>query len=286
MTDIIERIRNAIILRRPPEEDIHDFLGVVEIDLNPRMGVLVLPDHVAAVLKVSGTDYAYTSSDERAAILDRWESTLNTARLSIQIFVDRRPYEWGAPGAFLDELERQVEDSNPSDWQRHRLKRWQDAILSGELERRFPVADLRHYMVVRYAMGRAESIRNPGEPPMYVPPNRSWRFWETVTTAFGDKRRGLDVWRNRRNEAIRGLHAEVTRLENDARNIPGFRLERLSGLELVQLLHLLWRGRDAYDEWIDSEERLEQIRRGDVPEEVLTSSSDQTVASRASEIEK
>lgn len=251
------------MLPRSEEEDVHDFLGVVEIDTDPAMGVLVMPDVVTAVLVCSGSDYGYASIEEKQAIVSSWEQVLNSARLSIQIFADRRPYVWDLPGALLDTTERQVVDAPEGSWRRERFERWRDAILSGELERRFPVAELRQYMIIRYPVGNAEVIRVPGEPSMYVPPRRGLKFWESIPTIFGNRTNGLDEWRARRNEAIRGLSGEITRIENDVRRVPGMTLERVSGLELVQLLHLLWRGEAAYDEWISDTDRLEEIRRGE-----------------------
>ena len=258
----LTRLRNFV--PRSPEEDIHDYLGVVEIDIDPSLGMLVMPDVVTAVLVVSGTDYVYASQDEQKSIVQGWEQVLNSARLSIQLFADRRPYVWTQPDALLDVTERQVADAPQGSWRRQRFERWSNAVLNGELERHFAVTELRQYMVIRYPIGSSEVIRVPDEPPMYVPPRKGLKFWESIPTVFGDRTKGLDAWRARRNDAIRGMVSELTRLENDASRIPGMSLERASGLELVQLLHLLWRGDAAYDEWINTPAQLEEIRRGEV----------------------
>lgn len=275
MSEISMFSRLRGMLPRSETEDTHDFLGVVEIDIDPALGVLVMPDVVTAVLVASGTDYAYSSVSEREAIVTSWEQVLNSARLSIEVFADRRPYIWDLPGALLDTTERQVADAPEGSWRRQRFERWRDAILSGELEKTFPVSELRQYLVIRYPVGSAEVIRVPNEPPMYMPPRRGLRFWESIPTVFGDRAKGLDAWRARRNEAIRGMIGEITRLENDVGRVPGLTLERASGLELVQLLHLLWRGDAAYDEWIGSTEQLDEIRRG----EVLTSALNDSASS-------
>jgi hypothetical protein len=246
------------IVARRSGEDVHDFLGVVTLDVHPALGVLVLPDAVATVLRVSGTDYGYGSESLRRDILDGWVALLNHARLSIQVFVDRRPYVWDLPGNYLDVLTRQVEASNPTDWQRRRLERWRDRLLAGELEQRFAVADLRYYLVIRRAIGSAEAIHLPGEDePMYLPPTK--KIWDLVEPVFGSRQRRLEEWRRRRNDAIRELASAVERIEADARTIPGFRIERCSGLEVARLLHVLWMGDDAYAEWIRDEAHLEQL---------------------------
>lgn len=274
---LLERARR-LLPKRSEEEDVHDFLGVVEVDLDPRLGVLVLPDHVAAVLRVSGTSFAYASAEQRTSIIEAWQNLLNNARLSLQIFIDRRPYNWELPGNLLDQMRHQMEDSDPSDWQRRRLQRWSESMSNREFERMFPVTDLRQYLIISYAIGEAEWVRLPNEPPIHVPPNKGWRFWEKVPTAFGDRRHGLDTWRRKRNEAIRGLHLEIGRLENDTRSIPGLRLERASGLEVVQLLHLLWRSDSAYDEWIGDEARLNHLRQGDALDAALQQQQPETTS--------
>jgi hypothetical protein len=251
---------SAFGLRRR-EETVRDFLGVVEIETDPKMGVLVLPDHVATLLRVSGTDYAYAPEGLREDIVTGWANALNSARMSLQIWIDRRPAVWDLPGGFLDTMRTQVKADLRGDWQERRLKRWEEALMRGELDN-FPVMETRSYIVLRYAMGSAESRKTErSESPMYLPPRRSIRFWEKIPTAFGDPERGLPEWRRRRAEAIRGLATEANRLMNDVSAVPGLSLTRVGGLELAQTLQLAWNGNAAYDEWVGTEEALARLRR-------------------------
>jgi hypothetical protein len=48
--------------------------------------------------------------------------------------------------------------------------------------------------------------------------------------------------------------------------VPGLALRPLSGLETTQLLHLLWQGDRALDEWIGSDADLEALRRSAIDE--------------------
>jgi hypothetical protein len=254
-----ERIASFRLRRR--EETVRDFLGVVEIETDPKMGVLVLPDHVATLLRVSGTDYAYASESLREDIVNGWATTLNSARLSLQIWIDRRPAVWDLPGGFLDTMRTQVKADLRGEWQERRLKRWEEALMRGELNN-FPVMETRSYIIVRYAMGTAESRKTDrSEAPMYLPPRRSLRFWEKLPTAFGDPERGLPEWRRRRADAIRALTAESNRLINDSGSVPGLSLARVGGLEMTQTLQLAWNGGSAYDEWVGTEEALVRLRR-------------------------
>ena len=251
----------GFLRRRRPEEDIHDFLGVVELDTEPGMGVLVLPEHVAAVLEVSGTDYAYADPALRSEIVEGWASVLNSAGISLQVFILRRPMLWTAPGGFLDLMRRQVEADLHSDWQTRRLQRMEDAILRGELDG-YPAMELRQYAVLRHAVGTLENRRiGNGEASMYIPPNRA-RFWDKPATLFGQGETGLAEWRKRREEAIGALSLVVERFLRDLPAVPGMSAKPLGGLELAQLLHLLWREEDALDEWIGDDETLAAIRSG------------------------
>jgi hypothetical protein len=259
------RDRLAAFGLRRREETVRDFLGVVEIETDPKMGVLVLPDHVATLLRVSGTDYAYASESLREDIVNGWANTLNSARMSLQIWIDRRPAVWDLPGGLLDTMRTQVKADLRGEWQERRLKRWEEALMRGELDS-FPVMETRSYLVVRYAMGSAESRKTDrSESPMYIPPRRSIRFWEKIPTAFGDPEKGLPEWRHRRAEAIRGLAAETNRLMNDIGAVPGLSLARVGGLELAQTLQLAWNASGAYDEWIGTEEALARLRRAGEP---------------------
>jgi hypothetical protein len=261
---LLESARKAIRFDRDAE-DVHDFLGVVELDLAPEMGVLVMPNHVACILEATGTDFAHAPATMRSGILDGWVSMLNASRASIQIFVHRRPVAWSLPGGHLAHLREQLENSTPTTWQRERFARFEAAILAGELEELFPIADLRYHLVVRVPLGALE-VAASGDDAMYKPPRRSWRFWEALPSALGGRRERLSGWRSRRNASIRELAATVGRLQNDAAGVPGLALRPLSGLETTQLLHLLWQGDRALDEWIGSDAELAALRRSAVDE--------------------
>lgn len=261
---LLDRARKAIRFDRDAE-DVHDFLGVVEIDTAPEMGVLVLPNHVACVLDATGTDFAHAPATVRDGVLDGWAAMLNSSRASIQVFLYRRPVAWSLPDGHLEHLRTQMENSSPSNWQRERYARFEAAILAGELEELFPVADLRYHLVVRVPLGGAE-VAASGDDAMYKPPRRSWRFWEALPSVLGGRRERLSGWRSRRNAAIRELAATVGRLQNDASGVPGLTLRPLTGLETTQLLHLLWQGDRALGEWIANDGELAALRRSAVDE--------------------
>ena len=69
----------------------------------------------------------------------------------------------------------------------------EDAILAGELEELFPIADLRYHLVVRVPLGAAE-LAGSGDDAMYKPPRRSWRFWEALPSILGGRRERLSGW--------------------------------------------------------------------------------------------
>jgi hypothetical protein len=266
MPSMFERAKGFVRFEREAE-DVHDFLGVVEIDALPEMGVLVLPNHVTAVLETTGTDFGHASAELRAGILEGWTSMLNASRNSIQVFVHRRPVAWDRPGGHLEHLRDQVEASGPNTWQRARMERFAQAIRDGELESLFPVAEVRMCLVIRVPLGTNE-VAAPGsvDDAMYKPPRRSWRVWEALPSILGNRRNRLASWRARRNAAIRDLATAVSRLQNDAAGVPGLALRPLSGLETTQLLHLLWQGDRALDEWIGSDADLEALRRSAIDE--------------------
>lgn len=249
-------------------EDVHDFMGVVEIDPLPDMGVLVMPNHVAAVLEVSGTSYLYASPEMRERIIDAWAGALNNSRMSVQFYLLVRPIGWSLPGGFLDHLDEQVAWSDPSPWQLRRAKRWREAIEGGELERLFAVSDVGQYLIVRHAIGEYEAMSTGGED-VYLPPRRGWRFWERIPSALGLNRdEQLARWRARRAEAVESLITTVTRAINDFSSVPGptggMNVSPLSGVALTQLVHYLWRGDRAFgaSEWVADEATLAAIRSG------------------------
>jgi hypothetical protein len=254
------------------EQDVHDFLGLVQLDA--QLNVLVLPDHVATLLRLSGTDYLHLPEAEQMAIIERWRDTLNNAQMSIQLVVDRRPLRWDRRGGFLDLLRAQIEearldrDGKPDAdhaWRMARFERQAAALLGGELEAigMYP-PELRMYAVIRYAFPDSESfLRLSGEAPVFLPSPREWRFWERIEPQFGGAA-GAARWRERRLAAARALSGEVQRFLAYADRIPGLDIVPASALEMSQLLHLLWLDDKAYDEWLSSEEELEEVIIGDI----------------------
>ncbi len=259
----VPRFLATVTGARSEAEDIRDFLGVVEIDQVGRLGILVLPEHVSAVLRVGGTDYASGSVELREEIVGGWAALLNTAGVSAQIFVHRARIAWDLPGGFLDLMRAQVEADFHSDWQLTRYERMETALLAGELDG-FPVMDQRSYIVLRHAIGSSE-MRATGRSsvPMYVPPRRGLRFWEKPKTTFGSGERGYEEWTRRRDDAARGLALTVERFLRDIGIVPGLSAEPCGRLEIAQLLHLLWRGERSYDDWLVDESRLNDVLRGD-----------------------
>jgi len=251
------------------EEDVHDFVGIVQLDAG--LGILVLPEHVAAVIEVSGTDYAYAPAARSAQVLAAWRDALADADCSVQVFIHRRPINWDLPGGYLEAIERQVADAatraRPEDvrWMRRRLELHRQAVLRGEWDRQTPtrsVADLRQYIVIRRASGKTEVSQREGETPMYLPPRRGFRaLISSVTTRFGGTG-GLAEWRRAREREAAALADEVERFMADLSRVPKLEARRLSGLEIAQLLHLLLRDEAAYDEWIDDEAEMLEIASG------------------------
>jgi hypothetical protein len=259
----LDRARDFLRLRRE-EEDVHDFLGVVMID--PRYNVIVMPDHVAAVLRVSGTDFLYSQS-VRDRVLDAWRDMLNKGGISVQAFVDRRPIKWDLEGGHLDQIKVQVDaySTDPESWEQGQLARYREALLNAELEsgQRLAVSELAQYVVIRLAMGAAELLIGDDERPMYLPPARSWRFWEQIPVMFRG-RRGRDLWKRQAEAASRALVEEVRRFMALASEVPGFSIERCDALEITQLIHVLWKEDAAYEPgvWVRDRTMLRNIIRG------------------------
>ena len=253
-------------------EDVHDFIGIVEID--PELAIIVMPDHVATIIETTGTDYRYAPPERVENILTAWERTLTYAGLHVQIFIDRRPINWDVPEGYLHSMEMTVEEAaktaRPRDaaWMRRRFERHANAIRAGELDRQtsaplgtpIGVADLRQFFVIRRAIGRAEAVYREGEAPSYLPPRHGLRaMFSSVPRVFGGDE-GPAAWRARRDAAAAALAEEVGRFMDDASGIPGISLRPLSGLEIAQSLHLLLRGdREAYNEWLDDASALRSI---------------------------
>jgi hypothetical protein len=260
---IPKRVRTAF---ERPEETVHDFLGVVQMD--PELAILVLPDHVAAIVEMSGTDYFYLGN--RAAqdgIEVSWANILNNSRLSLQTFVDRRPIDWTRQhleplfDQVIHPVDSGLDEADP--WAIERYRKYEEDILAESIEALgHKPADLRQLVVIRHSMGTAESVRSENES-IYLPPRRSLRFWEKMPTVFGADD-GLERWRQRRHEAAFYLSNEVQRFM-DVSNSLGFGARRIDGLELARLFHLLWMGEQARDEgrWIEDDTMLRRIVSGE-----------------------
>lgn len=248
---------------RTVEEGLHDFLGVVEIDQVGRLGILVLPEHVAALVRVSGTDYASGSTELKEDIVDAWATVLNNAGVSVQLFVHRAPIVWDLPGGFLDLMREQVEADLHSDWQVTRYERMEAALLAGELDN-WPVMEQRTYAVLRHFIGASE-MKTTGRSgsPMYVPPRRSIRFWETPQSTFGDGDRGYAAWQEKRDAAAEALAQITDRFLRDLSLIPSMTADAAGRLEIAQLLHVLWRSDRSAQEWLASDADIERILGGE-----------------------
>jgi hypothetical protein len=260
---IQSRIRDFLHLGRV-KEDPHDFLGVVMID--PRYNVLVLADHVAAILRVSGTDYLY-APELRERIVERWRDLLNKGGISVQAFIDRRPIVWDLEGGHLDQIAAQVDayTTDKDSWEQQKFARYREAILNHELEsQRLPIAELRQYVIIRLPMGIAESLVGDDSRPVYLPPSGGWRFWEQLPTLFRG-RAGRDEWKRQAEAASRALSEEVRRFLAWANDIEGFRVTRAGAMEMTQLLHLLWLEDVAFEPgvWVGNPEMFRRIILGD-----------------------
>jgi hypothetical protein len=257
---MLKQVKNLLKLDRQAE-DVHDFLGVVQIDV--RHDTLVLGDHIAAILEVSGTDYLHASG-LREAIRETWKNTLNSVNMDVQCFFDRRPISWDLPGGHLDIISRQTNayTKDEDSWEQQSLARYKEAILSGQLETNQPVNELRQYIVLRYPMGTAENVRMDDERVMYLPPKTSLRFWEQAQVMFSG-RRGRVAWEARANRACQKLDEQV-RIFRSRIDVPGLSIKRLESIEITRCLHLLWLEEEAYTPgaWIKDEEMLREIVSG------------------------
>jgi hypothetical protein len=242
-------------------QDVHDFLGVVYYD--PALRVLVLPEHVATLLRVAGTDYLYAPAT-RAGIVNGWIELLNGSGLSVQAFFHRRPINWEVAGGHLDIIKRQVDEANsaPDSWERRRFELYREALTGPDTLAN--VNDIYQYVVVRLAIGATEAVREPGEgTTMYLPPKTGWRFWERAATIFGGPE-GQGAWEAKAQKAARELNTEVQTFMGRAHSIPDFSVERASALEVVQLLHLLFMEDEAYapGSWVRDVKMMRAIVTG------------------------
>ena len=256
-------VRSFLRLDREQGEA-HDFLGLVYFD--PARNVLVLPEHVAAILSVAGTDWAYRLT-QREDIISGWANLLNGSGLSVQVFYHRRPIKWDEAGGHLDIIERQVNEStpDPDSWEHRRFARYKEAMLSGEDKALRGINEVYQYVVIRFAMGATESVRQAGESAMYLPPKTGWRFWEQAATLFGGPE-GRSAWESKANAAAHKLNEEIRVFTARAENIPDFYVERATPLETIQLLHLLWIEDNAYNPglWVRDGKMMNQIVSGEV----------------------
>lgn len=249
---LLKRLRELFSGR---DETVLDFLGVRAIDVDN--GILVLPDHIVAVLDVTGTDYLYSSGEAQAEITNAWKKLLNDSRMSVQLFVDVRPLKWDLPGGYLDIVERQLPSNSVDPWYRRRFEMHRDAIMRGEVDI-FRPKQLRQLAIIRFAAGESTRRAVVGESYAYQPEPEPWRFWEKVSFRFSGEK-GLRDWRSNRRVLAAALDKEISKFASDARAVPGMSVRRLRGLELIQLLHLLWRDDESHDEWISDEQMLTDL---------------------------
>ncbi len=242
------------------DRDVHDFLGIRYFD--PARNVMVLPEHVAALLRVSGTDFAYRP-EERVGIIDGWANLLNGSGLDVQLFYHRRPINWSAPGGHLDGIKAQVDAAtmDPDSWEQRRFKRYLEALTSGREEALLSVNEIYQYVVIRFPLGVTEAVAGQeNERAMYLPPKTGWRFWEQVSTLFGGPE-GRAAWEQRATRASHKLNEEVNVFMGRASAINNFDVERATPLETIQILHLLWMEEEAYAPglWITDTKMMNEI---------------------------
>ena len=254
---LLQRLRELFSGR---DETVLDFLGLRAIDVEE--GILVLPDHIVAVLDLGGTDYIYSNVEGQAAITNAWKKLLNDSRMSVQLFVDVRPLRWDIPGGYLDVIERQLPTDSTDPWYRRRFEMHRDAILRGEVDAAVRGKQLRQLAIIRFAAGESTRRDVPGESAAYQPEPEPWRFWEKVHYRFAGEK-GLSDWRRNRRRLAEALDKEVRKFVSDTHGVPGMTARRLRGAELVQLLHLLWREDAAYDEWIGDAATLAEMMDDD-----------------------
>jgi len=222
-------------------ETVENFLGVVHLDDD----VLVVGNHIVAILEVSGTNWFGTSDEGQKGIRNAYLELLNNSELSFQEIVDTRPINWELE--FLQGFREAARATAAAgdDWAMDRFEKYERAISRWEIERKLErvVVSSRQYVAIPYYMGR----------PTYYPPRRGWRFWQRVTDDFNRNNYRAALRRGRRQlaDAAARYVSMSARMNMSAR--------RLGALEITQMLHLLWRNEEAYNEWISSEERMREI---------------------------
>jgi len=222
-------------------ETVEDFLGVVHLDDD----VLVVGHHIVALLEVSGTNWFGASDEGQKGIRNAYLELLNNSELSFQEIVDTRGINWELE--YLKGFREQAMATAAAgdDWAMDRFEKYERAISRFEIERKLEriVVTRRQYVAIPYYMGR----------PTYYPPRRSWRIWQRVTNEFNRNNYRTALRRGRRQlaDAANRYTAMSARMNMTSR--------RLTALEITQLLHLLWRSEEAYDEWIGSEEQMRDI---------------------------
>jgi hypothetical protein len=282
---IFSRLREALRRARGEDEGVRDFIGIVEIDTgDPGFGVVVLRDHVAVLMAVDGTDYAYGSADLQQQIYESWQRAMVNAELSFECFVDFRPIAPTLPGGIVDTLRRTAEatyareaqidadigtrtEADP--WREGRMATMLREISEGAIEASIgaPVCSLRQYVVLRIATGMVERVPDPDDPDsgrsMYYPYRKGWKVWESPEFRYLSPD-GRARWLVDRAKAIEKLRDEAMRFVNDADRVPGFNPRPVGALEMTQLVHLLWNGEGAYGDWLTDQAEIDRLRSADV----------------------
>jgi hypothetical protein len=268
---IFGRIKSTVTRSGVGREIARDFIAISNID--PELGVVVLSDHIVAVIETSGTDYRYATSSQADNIIAGWREFLSTSPMSVQILVHRRPIVWNLANGYLDTMERQVKSAaaianatnRPEDasWMQRRLDKHKKAIESGELDRQTPddigIADLRQYFVIRRAIGKAEADFQEGQPTVYIPHPRGLRTLVTsLRTTFGTGDVAIRAWHRMKVQAAVQLDDEVSTFISHIHRVPDLEVRRLMGAELIQVYQMLLRDREATAEWIDDDAALRE----------------------------
>lgn len=282
---LFARLKDALRRARGEDEGVRDFIGIVEIDTgDPGFGVMVLRDHVAVLMAVDGTDYAYGSADLQQQIYESWQRAIVNAELSFECFIDFRPIAPTLPGGIVDTLRRTAEAtyareaqidadigtrSEPDPWREGRMATMLREISEGAIDASLgaPLCSLRQYVVLRLATGMVERVPDPDDPDsgrsMYYPYKKGWKVWESPEFRYLSPD-GRARWLMDRAKAIEKLRDEAMRFVNDAGRVPGLNPRPVGALEMTQLIHLLWNGESAYGDWITEQTELDRLRSADV----------------------
>ena len=272
---LLGRLRGVVTRSGVGREVARDFVGISNID--PELGVLVLADHIVAVIETSGTDYRYATNRQADAIIAGWREFLSTSPMSVQVVVHRRPIVWNLAYGYVDTIERQTRRGieaaeaagrhDDAAWMARRLDKHKKAVESGELDRQVPngigVADLRQYFVIRRAVGKAEADFAEGQVTVYIPHPRGFRTIVTsLRTTFGTGDAAIRTWHRMKVQAAVQLDDEVSTFMSHIHRVPGIECRRLAGAELIQVYQMLLRDREATAEWIDDDASLHEWLAG------------------------